>query len=121
MRKQFILIALAILLTAFGCRFSNGDGNQSISVSRNDHAYRFKASFPERKSDRIFRYVENTLHADNLISSEMDGVVKLKQGHQFQIKAASGRIEIAFDKRNNSPQSWRQLEQLCMGIKKELE
>lgn len=121
MRKKYILAGLIILTVAIGCRFSDGGGNQSITVSRTDDYYKFKAQFAERKSERITTYIENTLHTNGQIKDEMDGVVQLNEGQKFHLKAAAGLIQIEFDKRDNSAASWNQLEQLCIGIKKELE
>ena len=121
MKKNYILLALITLCFGLGCQFSPGNGGQSISVSRTDLNYQFKAEFPKEKSGRVFAYIERELSSQIAINGEEEKNIKLQDGALFHLKAAEGLLKIEFNRQDNSEAAWQRLEQLCMGIKKELE
>lgn len=114
------LVLLMALLIFQGCTMGSDNGPQSIEVSRTNLNYRFKAQFPEAKSNKVFSYVERELKIGKLFKKDIDTIIRLTNGAKFDLTSGKRKIEIEFTKKDNTETSWKQLEQLCMGIKGEL-
>jgi hypothetical protein len=118
MKKINYILVLAIILLS-SCDFNKAN-RQSISVRKTESKFQFNASFPERKTGKVFDYIEKTLHSDRIFSSthdDRDVEINLGDTIKFHLKSERGAIEILVRKQDNSFKHFKQIEQMCNGIK----
>lgn len=117
MKKRVSLFILACLVIA-SCRHHHG--NTSISFSESDHYYSMKALFPKSKIRQVDhfmdRYIGNRSNM-SFVNTRIDGQISLDDHTSFYIKKRSGYLFIKLDKDENSEESYKQVREMCQGIK----
>ncbi|RZK52121.1 MAG: hypothetical protein EOO91_19895 [Pedobacter sp.] len=122
MKKTYYLIALIPALLV-SCNFNGNDDNVSISVRSTDAGYSLDASYPENKTEKVTKYLEETLGDDKIFTAPSDikdEEVALGDSVRFYLKSSPGNIEIDFKKQHNSEASYKKLVEMCKGVKEVL-
>lgn len=122
MKKIYLGLILLVSFLISACNLDNDD--LSITVKKTEMAYNFEASFPQNKTKKVKEYIEKSLAYDTLFkdeNSQVNGEISLPDGTKFYLKTESGFIIIDFKKEKNSYNSYKKMENLCMGIKELLQ
>ena len=117
MKKIFLIITLAILITTVGCEI--GTGRQSITIVKKQSSYSFIAAYPKDKTDMVMVYLVEKFKQEKF-SARTEGDVVLVNGANFYIKSEPGYIKINFKKSNNTELNYSRLIEICQGIKDKL-
>jgi hypothetical protein len=124
MKKGFILIAVAVLLTGmFSSCYNYNDYNDddvSISIKENENEYKLSARFDKNKTWVVQNYIENYTENSGLFKSdnnEVEGTITLDDNTTVYIKSKKGRLKIKLDKEENSQESYENIKDMCEGIK----
>ncbi|WP_428656434.1 hypothetical protein [Runella sp.] len=96
----------------------NGD-NLSISVSESDDMYKISADYPEEKTRKMQRFLDDHLEPSGMsfVNAQLDGDIAPDNGMHFYIKASPGTLRIKFDKRKNSAASYRRMKKMGEELK----
>jgi hypothetical protein len=70
--KKIVTLILASCLWLVGCNLNGNSGSQSIAIKKTDTKYQFTAEFPKRKTDKVFKYIKQSLNEDKLFSNLED-------------------------------------------------
>lgn len=122
MKKAYYLITI-LTASLFGCNFNGNNDNISISVRSTDAGYSLDASYPEQKTEKVVKYIEETLGDEKIFtvpSDIKDEEVALGDSVKFYIKSSPGNLEIDFKKQHNSKASYAKLVEMCKGVKEVL-
>ena len=68
----------------------------------------------------VYEYVNSSIEPQSLFTSADDRVdvsMTLGDGTTFRIKAYGGELNLTFDKRSNSRESYNRIKKLCEGVK----
>ena len=123
MKRIGIVLVFVGITIATACKFGADSDKQSITVRKTDTTYRFKASYPKRKTTEVLNYVERTLKQEQLFGTDgiKDSDVILGDSIKFHLQSEPGFIAIDFKKTDNSFESCQKMESMCIGIKKILQ
>jgi hypothetical protein len=117
-----IVLALLCLATLPSCVHHNNH-SLKISVEESTGTYTFYASFPEDKTGKIHRLINNSMSPNGLFASVndyMDVTTTLQDKTTFAVKASPGIIRIKVDREGNSPASYNRIKDMCAAIKRSL-
>lgn len=92
----------------------------SIQYSESHESYSMDAWFNENRTRAVEEYMDDQIGKRNHISfanSQIDGRVGLDDRTTFFIKKFTGHLKIKLDKRENSADSYREIKNMCEGIK----
>lgn len=120
--KKIILTFAGLTIMLSACEFKNSN-NQSIAIKKTDSKYQLKASFPERKTARVFGYIKRSLNEDKLFrnpESLKESDVNLGDTMRFHLRSAPGLVEITFKKMDNTLKGYHKLEKMCAELKRVL-
>jgi hypothetical protein len=123
MRKPlFLAVCILVLLSTFsGCWWEH---DTSITTREGDDEYEMSARYERYKARKIEKMIRQELedrHNISFSSNEMDEDVTLDDRTTFHIYSHPGKIEIKFDKNDNSAASCERVRALCDEIKEILE
>lgn len=123
MKRIGVVLAFFGIALGLGCGFDNSSNRQSISVRKTEDSYRFKASYPKKKTNEVMTYVQNTLKDGQLFGRDgvSDSEINLGDSTKFYLQSEPGFIAIEFKKIDNSFKSYQKMESMCGGIKKILQ
>ena len=97
------------------------DHNTSISVHETHHSYQFSASYDKNSTRKVQQYINRSTEPNGLFDSDEDyyftANTSLEDGTKFYIKESPGKLEIKFDKQENSGASYNRIKKMCEGIK----
>ncbi|UKT63061.1 hypothetical protein [Pedobacter mucosus] len=116
--KNLLCIAFILTLLTFGC--SNEDGNLSLKTTDTNSAFKFEAKYPESKTAGLEKYVDSILKKELPLGRNIDLFVNLNGNDKFNLKAKMGWLEINFDKKNTSLDSYMEVKKLASDIGKKL-
>lgn len=123
MRILSCSVIMLLCLSIFtSCRYHNNH-NIKISEAESDAIYTFYASFPEHKTGKIHRLVNNSMSPNGLfasVSDYMDITTTLQDQTTFAVKASPGIIQIRIHRQGNSPASYNRIKEMCAAIKRSL-
>jgi hypothetical protein len=121
MRKMFlVLLICTICIGSFvsyifhKIYYSN---NISIRINDSDDLYRIYAYFPQNKTYRLQRLMDEKLHSRMFNHARINGYLTLEDKTHLYINTAPGRLVIRFNKRENDEESCFRLRELGEGIK----
>lgn len=117
--KKLTLILAALTIICSACEFKKSN-SQSIAIKKTDRKYQLKASFPERKTAKVFGYIKHSLNENKLFrdpESLKESEVNLGDTMRFYLKSAPGLVEITFRKTDNTFNSYHKLEKMCAELK----
>jgi hypothetical protein len=100
--------------------FSNSD-DVSISIRESDEVYKMSASFDERKTRMVKNYISDYTGDNGLFKSGgnvvMDAETTFGDNINVYIKFRPGQLKIKLDKDENSEQAYREVKDMCEGIR----
>lgn len=115
--KKYLLIIGACALLGFGVvRHISTSDDTVIKVSETKETYHFSASFEEKRTMKVYRYINRSIKPNGLFVSEddrLDVTTELSDKTRFHIKADKGELEISFNKRENSKESYERIKRMC--------
>ena len=117
---KIFVYGIAILLASFGYGCRSGHGNLSLSTTDTKTEFKFIAEYDEDKTNKIEKYLDSALNNDLPLDQNIDLLVNLNSKEKFNFKAKRGRLEISFDKRNNSLAGYMKVKKLAQGIQQKL-
>lgn len=96
----------------------NGD-NLSISVSDSEEWYKISADYPEDKTRKMQRFLDDHLDPSGMsfVNAQIDADIAPDNGMYFYIKSSPGTLRIKLDKRKNSAASLRKMKKLGEDLK----
>lgn len=96
----------------------NGD-DISITVSESDDWYRISADYPEEKTRKVQRCMDEYLEPSGMsfVNARIDGDMKLDNKAYFYINTSPGTLKIKLDKHKNSMASYRRMKKLGEELK----
>jgi hypothetical protein len=96
----------------------NGD-DISITVSESDDWYRISADYPEEKTRKVQRCMDEYLEPSGMsfVNARIDGDMKLDNKAHFYINTSPGTLKIKLDKHKNSMASYRRMKKLGEELK----
>lgn len=112
----FTAVVCAGLLVS--CRHHNNHGIK-VSVNESTNNYTFYASFPERKTVKIHRLINNHIAPNGLCASAEDYLnitTTLQDKTTFAVNASPGIVEIRVNRNGNSPAAYNRIKDMCMDI-----
>lgn len=116
-------VTMLLCLSIFSsCHYHNSH-NLKISEDESNGSYTFYASFPEHKTGKIHRLVNNSMSPNGLFASVndyMDITTTLQDKTTFAVKASPGIIRIKIYRQGNSPASYNRIKEMCTAIKRSL-
>jgi hypothetical protein len=115
--KKYLLIIGACALLGFGVvkHLSTRD-DTVIKVSETRDTYHFSASFEEKRTMKVYRFINRSIKPNGLFVSDddrLDVTTELSDKTRFHIKAYKGELEISFNKRENSKESYERIKTMC--------
>lgn len=122
MKKIEPIFVALLLVLMLGCNIGDSD-SQSITIKKTETKYQLKASFPVRKTSKVFNYIKGALNEDKLFRDPealKDADINLGDTLKFHLRSAPGLVEITFRKTDNSFKSYQQMEGMCAGIRRVL-
>jgi len=120
MKKQIFCVLLFASLAS--CTWYD-NGNMDISYNEWSHYYSMKAHFNKSKTRKVETYMDERIgDRSNMsfVSTRIDGQITLDDHTTFYIKKYPGFLEIKFNKRENSYESYQRIRAMCQGIKEVL-
>ncbi|MEJ0101556.1 MAG: hypothetical protein WDO19_02880 [Bacteroidota bacterium] len=99
------------------------DRDIKISVKETEDVYRFTASFPESKTRKVQRLINNSISPNSFFSSPddyLDVSTILQDKTRFSIKASPGKLSIKLDREENTVASYHRVKEMCEEIKNTL-
>jgi hypothetical protein len=124
MRIHSCISALVLLcFTTFQSCVHHNNHNLKISVDESGGSYKFYASFPEDKTNKVHRVINKSIEPNGLFSSAndyMNVTTTLQDKTNFAIKASPGIIEIKINREGNSPASYDRIKDMCGEIRRSL-
>lgn len=119
----FMTFCLVIVMASlpFLTKKINGD-NISISVSESEDWYKLTADYPEEKTRKVQRCLDEYLEPSGMsfVNARIDGDIKLDNKTYFYINTSPGTLKIKLDKRKNTTASYRRMKKLSEGLKEVL-
>lgn len=118
MKKLILLITVNSMLL-LSCNFGNRNG-QSITVKKTSTTYSFSAEFPKWKTSKVLHYLKQNLHEDRLFRDPEDkksSLISLGDTLKFHLSTEPGRLNLSFNRTDNSARNCEKLENLCAGIR----
>lgn len=96
----------------------NGD-DISITVSESEDLYRITADYPEEKTHKVQRCMDEYLEPSGMsfVNARIDGDITLDNKANFYINTAPGTLKIKLDKQKNSTASYRRMKKLGEELK----
>ena len=121
--KHYLLVALFIscAFIFFSCSANKND--IKISVKESGHIYQFTASYPESKTHKVQRVINNGIKPDSFFENGnvyVDATTTLGDKTSFYIKFAPGDLAIKLDRNKNTNASYRRIKEICEEIKNSL-
>ena len=119
MKKQPFLFYVLMFAGLTSCRWYD-NGNTDISYSEWSHYYSMKAHFNKNKTRKVESYMDERIGDRSNMSfanTRIDGQIALDDHTTFYIKKRPGFLEIKFNKRENSYESYQRIKAMCQGIK----
>jgi len=110
-------------LCVFQSCIHHNNHNLKISVQESGGSYVFDAYFPEYKTGKVHRVVNNSLSPNGLFASVNDYMnitTTLQDKTTFAVKASPGIIRIKINREGNSPASYDRIKEMCQQIKQSL-
>ncbi len=122
MHRHIVIAAVVCLGFYTSCRHHN---NHDIKVSINESGgnYTFYASFPEQKTNKIHRLINNRISPNGLFASAEDHLnvtTTLQDKTTFAVKASPGIVEIRVNREGNSPAAFNCIKYMCTDIRNAL-
>lgn len=111
-----------LIWVSISCR--NSHHNTAISISETKDTYKMSAWFNTAKTNDVHKFMDQKLGNRNKISfvnSEMDATVTLDDHTTFYIRSLPGDLEIKLNKNENSQESYKEVKEMCEGIKAVIE
>ncbi|MFT3932226.1 MAG: hypothetical protein QM726_01320 [Chitinophagaceae bacterium] len=121
MKKNYLLaFAAAISITLlFSCRHHNHGGSIGITISESGNVYKLEADYNEDLTGKVQRYINRQIQPSTLFTSTddyFDANTELKDNTRFYIKSSPGRLQIKFNKNENSYESYTRIKAMYKGI-----
>lgn len=98
----------------------NGNGdNLKFTVSESDDWYRISADYPEKKTRKVQRCLDEYLEPSGMsfVNARIDGDIALDNKANFYINTSPGTLKIKLDKHKNSTASYRRMKKLSEELK----
>ncbi|RZK18466.1 MAG: hypothetical protein EOO86_10115 [Pedobacter sp.] len=115
-----IIYAIMISLASFGYSCKNGHNNLSLNTIDTNTDFKFIAKYDEDKTGKLEKYLDSALNNQFPLDENIDLFVNLSGKDKFNLKAKKGILEIDFDKRNSSLESYIKVKKMAKGIQKQL-
>lgn len=119
MKRIIMSIAILLIFLSFSCN-NNGEGNLSIKTTDTSSAFKFEAKYPPSATIKLQKYVDSVLKNNLPLNGDIDLFVNLSGSDKFNFKAKKGWLEITFEKKNTSSNSYMKVKNLSEGIAKKL-
>jgi hypothetical protein len=96
----------------------NGD-DISITVSESEDWYKISADYPEEKTGKVQRSMDEYLEPSGMsfVNARIDGNIVLDNKSNFYLKTSPGILKIKLDKHKNSMASYRRMKKLGEELK----
>ncbi len=127
MHKQNLFI-LPLILVSFTllllCSCNLNSNRVSITIKDNNSYDQFKAKFNRNKTERVKQCLNKNLMGYTNIAIEDDYVnetIFINGGDEIRLQLSSGKINIKFNKQNNSEAAYTQVKNLCNEVKLQIE
>jgi hypothetical protein len=119
----YTAVCFLCLCILSSCVYHHNNHHLKISVEESGSSYIFSAFFPESKTGKVHRIVNNSLSPNGLFGSVndyMDVTTTLQDKTTFAVKASPGIIYVRVDRQGNSPASYDRIKEMCAAIKRSL-
>ncbi len=120
MKKTNLMLAIILLSAIAVFPFLKKEINHeniNITISENEKELSILAKFPDDKTRKVQKLLDNQLNQAIFTNAEFDATVTLDGKSSFYIKSTIGRLKIEFDKRKNTTESYRNMKQLGEELK----
>lgn len=119
MKNLKLILLMVMLMVGIACKSNRT--SQSITIKNSVKVYSLEADYPERKTNQLFRFIENTLNNHQLfgqVTEKEFTEIVLPDETKFKLAYQPGYIKIQFNKDENSEASYRKMKSLYSGITK---
>lgn len=120
MKKTNLMLAIILLSAIAVFPFLKKEINHeniNITISENEKELSILAKFPDDKTRKVQKLLDNQLNQAIFTNAEFDATVTLDGKSSFYIKSTIGRLKIEFDKRKNTTESYRKMKLLGEELK----
>ena len=114
MKKIIYAIMLLTITLSYGCK--TNDSRLNIRVKDTETALTYDAVYPVSKTVKLEGYIAKQTGKELPVDQKVDATVTLLSGELFKIKATEGLLNIHFDKRDNSAESFIKIKKFMDGI-----
>jgi acetoin utilization deacetylase AcuC-like enzyme len=118
MKKRSNLFYALLCSLLLSCGYH--DNNTSISYRDKDQYYSMNANFSEKRMRTVERYMNERIGRKNNISfsnTQTNAMFTLDDGTKFHMEKYPGHIEIKLDKTENTHKAYRNIKEMCEGMK----
>ncbi len=119
-KKLASFTGLFILCLCISCSQSHSNDKSSLTVSEDDHEYKILADYPEQNTEKVEKYLNETIGNGNDISfsnTTIDAQLTLDDGTKVYVINKPGILKINLNKDENSASSYREIKALGEGLK----
>ncbi|MEI7584942.1 hypothetical protein [Runella sp.] len=109
---------LVIVMACLPYAVKKINGND-ITVSESEDQYKISADYPEEKSGKVQRCLDEYLEPSGMsfVNARIDGDIALDNKANFYINTSLGTLKIKLDKQKNSTASYRRMKKLGEALK----
>jgi hypothetical protein len=109
---------LVIVMACLPYAVKKINGND-ITVSESEDQYKISADYPEEKSGKVQRCLDEYLEPSGMsfVNARIDGDIALDNKANFYINTSPGTLKIKLDKQKNSTASYRRMKKLGEALK----
>lgn len=116
------LLAVALTQCNSGRSESSMVSNEltTVRVTETKTTYTLDASFTRDKASQFYQYINNAVSPEaqfDFEDGDLETGASLSDGTNFRIKAQRGELQLIFDKRSNSHESYRRMKKMYEGLK----
>ena len=109
---------LVIVMACLPYAVKKINGND-ITVSESEDQYKISADYPEEKSGKVQRCLDEYLEPSGMsfVNARIDGDIALDNKANLYINTSLGTLKIKLDKQKNSTASYRRMKKLGEALK----
>ncbi|MGC3945725.1 MAG: hypothetical protein QM762_14590 [Chryseolinea sp.] len=126
MRKAAIIFLCLMAIVLTQCNTGKTESttisndHTTVKVSETKTTYTLDASFPREKANQFYQYINNAVAPAaqfDFEDGDLETITSLEDGTQFRIKSQRGELQLIFDKKSNSRESYRRMKKIYEGLK----
>ena len=118
MKSKLTALVLLAALLVVACRRPHS--GTSIVVNDDGSSFNLKARYPGDKTGRVGRFINRSVGPDRHFAfkdGKIDATAILEDDTKFRVRLRPGRLDIQFDKSENSDESYFRMVKIYEGIK----